>query len=75
MKHTPVIGDIVKFIGTDGKAAFTRVTALELDERCRVVLVLEVQSGRKKGQVGAVSWRDIRWNGKFFVADMRKEGR
>ncbi len=73
MRKAVVIGDMVKFVGLDGKAAFCKVTGLELDERSRIMAILEVQSGRKKGYVGGFPAVAIKWNGRIFVADARKE--
>jgi len=73
MRKAVVIGDMVKFVGLDGKAAYCKVTGFELDERSRIMAVLEAQHGEKKGHVGAFPAAAIRWNGKVFVADARKE--
>lgn len=73
MKKAVAIGDMVKFIGVDGKAAYCKVTGLELDERSRIMAILEIQSGQKKGHVGAFPAKLIRWNGKVFVADAREQ--
>lgn len=73
MRKAVLVGDMVKFIGTDGKSVFTRVTGLELDERSRIMAVLEIQSGREKGHVGAFPAKLIRWDGKVFVADAREQ--
>lgn len=73
MRKAVVIGDMVKFVGLDGKAAYCKVTGLELDERSRIMAILEIQSGRKAGHVGAFPAAAIEWNGRIFVADARKE--
>jgi len=72
VKKAVAIGDWVKFIGRDGKAAYCKVTGLELDERSRIMAILEIQSGRKKGHVGAFPAAAIRWDGRMFVADARE---
>lgn len=68
----PRIGDIVKFIGDDGKWAYTRIISFESDGTS-LLAVLELQSGPKKGFVGSVPTQKIKWNGKFFEADFREE--
>lgn len=73
MKRVATIGDMVKFVGRDGKTAYCKVTGLELDERSRFMAILEIQSGRKKGYVGSFPVKLIRWDGKVFVADARDE--
>ena len=73
MKRAATVGDWVKFIDADGRSVYCRVTGLELDERSRIMAILEVQSGRKKGYVGGFPAVAIKWNGRIFVADARKE--
>lgn len=73
MRKAVTIGDWVKFVGIDGQKVYCRVTALKLDERSRIMAVLEAQHGRKKGHVGAFPAAAIKWNGRIFVADARKE--
>lgn len=72
MKRAATVGDWVKFIDADGRSVYCRVTGLELDERSRIMAVLEAQHGRKKGHVGAFPAAAIRWNGKIFIADARE---
>lgn len=73
MRKAVVIGDMVKFVGSDGRAVYCRVVGLELDERSRIMAILEAQHGPKKGCVGAFPAVQIRWDGKMFIADARKE--
>ncbi len=72
MRKAVTVGDWVKFIGSDGRAVYCRVVGLELDERSRIMAVLEAQHGGKKGHVGAFPATAIRWNGKIFIADARE---
>jgi len=73
MRKAVTIGDWVKFVGIDGQKVYCRVTALKLDERSRIMAILEAQHGPKKGCVGSFPAVQIRWDGKMFIADARKE--
>lgn len=71
---SPAIGEIVKFIGVDGKGAFTRVAAYQPSEDgFGIDCVLELTSGPNKGHIGSVEWTKPKWNGKQWTADMREE--
>ena len=68
---TAMKGDIVKFVGIDGKSCFTKVVDIVPTPDFSFDYVLEMQ-GRDKGRTGAVNWRDVKWNGKQFIADLRE---
>lgn len=71
--RVPEKGSIVKFIGRDGKSAFTKIIAFQ-ERDLEICAGLEVTHGTHKGFVGLVPLRLIEWNGSQFVADLRDEG-